>query len=149
MFLQPEQKKLPELQHIQSTPFGSSFSMTNSWTRNVLVRLLSIEMKDDHGWQVYTNFAPGTGNIDPHASPVRPWTEPQAVWHATVTAPTSTGTWRLRVEVFQQAGVLARLLEYIRLSRVPGSPVRTFSFQQFQSFRSYQRPIELVSTEID
>lgn len=140
---------MAELRHIRSTPPGHKFCVTNCSSSSVLFTLRAIEVRDTQGWRVYTNFVPATGKTDPFVSWNRQPVEPHTAWYATVTAPPQELPWRLRVEVAQKAQGVAKLFAWRRVYRIMGPQIRPFSVQQFRSFRSYGKPIEFVSAEVD
>ena len=145
---EPEQR-VAEVSHIQLTSSGHRFCVTNCSASGVVFTLRAIEVRDSQGWTVYTNFVPAIGKTDPMVSWNSQPVEPHHAWYATVTAPPQDLPWRLRVGVAHRAEGVAKLLAWTRAYRMHPQIIRPFSIQQFRAFRSYGRPIEVVSAEVD
>ena len=147
LYVRPE-PSVAELRLVQSTSSDRIFYLTNCSSSEVLFRLLTIETRDGDGWSVYTNIAPIAGRIDPFVSSTMQPAGPHSVWYPTVTALPMDLPWRLRVEVSRKKEGVTRLLAWKRVRDQGIAPIGPFSLGSFQSFRSYGKVSELVSSEI-
>ena len=146
-YVRPE-PSVAELRLVQPTSSDRSFYLTNCSSSEVLFRLLTIETRAGDGWSVYTNIAPIAGRVDPFVSSTTQTVGPHSVWYATVTPPPTELPWRLRVEVSRKREGVAKLLAWKRVRDQGIAPIGPFSLGSFQSFRSYGKVSELVSSEI-